>query len=269
MENNIDKVPGLFEGTAALYSRFRHPYPSTAIQLLVDRFSLNSATTVLDLGCGTGQIAIPLAQRKVQVVALDPDAEMLAEGLRQQAALGVRGIAWALGTDTTVESMHLPALRVCCMGASFHWTNRERLLLALNTVIDPVGGVFLISNSTSSVWREECDDWSIVAKNVIQEILGGKRRAAGGTYEHPTDRHEVVVRRSPFSRVTTYEMSSTIELTIEEIIGLQMSTSYASSAQLGSKVQLFQESLGNRLLELNPSGLFSGTLRTKVIVATR
>lgn len=269
LKRDFEKMPGLFEGTAALYSRFRHRYPDEAIQLLVDRFSLNGTTPVLDLGCGTGQIAIPLAQRDVPVWAVDPDAEMLAEGLRRQATLDVHGITWALGTDENVVSLHLPMLQVCCMGASFHWTNREKLLLSLDSMIDIAGGVFLISNTTSSVWREGGDAWSTAAKEVIQEILGPTRRAAGGSYEHPADRHEIVLRRSPFGKVTTHEMSSQIELTIEEIIGLQMSTSYASPTQLGTKVGAFRELLASRLLDLSPSGLFVGTLRTDVIVATR
>jgi len=86
--------PELFKGTAFYYSRYRRGYPPEAIEVLVRGFDLNSSTRVLDLGCGTGQIAIPLAKRGIPVIAVDPDVEMFAEGLRAEQATGIAGIAW-------------------------------------------------------------------------------------------------------------------------------------------------------------------------------
>ncbi len=108
------KVPGLFEGTARYYACYRRNYPSEVIDLLHNRFNLNSLTHVLDLGCGTGQLAIPLAARSIAVHALDPDFEMLSEGLRAEQQNNVRGIAWYIGderafrptTSTTTSTMY-------------------------------------------------------------------------------------------------------------------------------------------------------------------
>lgn len=43
--------------------------------------------TVLDAGCGTGRVAIELARRGVDVVAVDVDASMLAEARRRHPGL--------------------------------------------------------------------------------------------------------------------------------------------------------------------------------------
>ena len=53
-------VPGLFEGAAAYYARYRPKYPMAMFDRLVDRFDLGTLSSVLDLGCGTGQLALPL-----------------------------------------------------------------------------------------------------------------------------------------------------------------------------------------------------------------
>lgn len=48
---------------------------------------------LLDLGCGTGNITIPLAQKGYQITAVDRSAEMLAQAQAKSAALGL-SIDW-------------------------------------------------------------------------------------------------------------------------------------------------------------------------------
>jgi SAM-dependent methyltransferase len=50
------------------------------------------AETWLDIGCGAGRYALPIARRVREVVALDPSAAMLAALHEQQAAFGVANI---------------------------------------------------------------------------------------------------------------------------------------------------------------------------------
>ena len=124
----IQIEPELFEGTAWYYARYRPAYPREAIDILTARFNLNQATAVLDLGCGTGQIAIPLAARGIPVYAVDPDVEMLAEGLRAEQRAGIYGITWLGGDDDCLNRLPLAPLTLCTMGESYHWMNRDEVL---------------------------------------------------------------------------------------------------------------------------------------------
>lgn len=49
---------------------------------------------VLELGCGTGRVAIPMAQAGARVVGLDNSPAMLAVARRKAEALGVTGVSW-------------------------------------------------------------------------------------------------------------------------------------------------------------------------------
>ncbi len=106
-------------------------------------------------------------------------------------------------------------------------------------------------------------------KSVVIEFLGEHRRAGAGTYSHPKDRHEVVLARSAFSNVTKHNFTVDMEMTVDDIIGLQLSTSYASPRQLGDRVDEFKTVLRDRLLEANPAGVFIGKQETELLFAVR
>jgi ubiquinone/menaquinone biosynthesis C-methylase UbiE len=193
-------APDLFESAAFYYARYRPGYPEPAFDAMVKHLGLGAATRVLDLGCGTGQIGIPLARRGVPVSAVDPDVEMLCEGLRAEQRANLAGIAWQRGDDKSIDQLGLPPIKACTMGASFHWMDRDGVLQKLDRMVDRGGGVAVLSGG-SSVWSDSDEAWQAIAKQVIVDFLGPERRAGEGRYGHPADRHEVVLCRSAFSKV--------------------------------------------------------------------
>ncbi len=86
----LDASP--FAGTAPYYDRFRARYGQAAFDFIVERYSLNEGLRALDLGCGPGTIAIPLSYTVGEVVAVDPDADIIAEGRRLAASRGRHNI---------------------------------------------------------------------------------------------------------------------------------------------------------------------------------
>ncbi len=74
----------LFKDTAYYYSRYRPPYPADLFKTLIKQFNLKQQDKVLDLGAGTGELAIPLSKHIASIIAVEPDKEMIREG-RQQA----------------------------------------------------------------------------------------------------------------------------------------------------------------------------------------
>ena len=108
-----------------------------------------------------------------------------------------------------------------------------------------------------------------VVADVRVRYLGPDRRAGSGTYSHPKEPHQVVVARSPFSRLETGGWDWTVHRSLEEVIGLQLSYSFSSPAQLGPHRAAFEEDLRTALAAFNPSGRFEEHIRTEAIIATR
>ncbi|MFJ6200052.1 class I SAM-dependent methyltransferase [Micromonospora sp. NPDC092111] len=261
----------LFAGAAAYYARYRPPYPTEAVDHLVDAFRLAAGPPVLDLGCGTGQLAVPLARAGCRVWAVDPDREMIDEGVRTAPADLADHVRWVVARAEDLVADDLPAMRLCTMGASFHWMARESVLAFLDRVVEPDGGVALVSGS-ASIWSRDGalqGDWVPVARDVIVEFLGPRRRAGGGTYDHPPRTHEQVLADSAFHRVERRRFTTTRLLTVDDVIGQQLSTSYASPKLLGDRLPDFRRELARRLREVAPEGEFPTVEHTDVIVARR
>jgi hypothetical protein len=60
----------LFTGTAWYYARYRPGYPEAFFADLVARFHLDGTGRLLDMGCGTGQLTIPLAQHVAAAIGM-------------------------------------------------------------------------------------------------------------------------------------------------------------------------------------------------------
>src|SRR5215470_15008283 len=86
--------PSLYRGSAPFYARGRVAYPAALTDQLVAHLGLDGRGRLLDLGCGPGSLTLPLAEHFSQVIAVDADAEMLANGTRRALAAGITNIEW-------------------------------------------------------------------------------------------------------------------------------------------------------------------------------
>lgn len=261
----------LFAGTATYYAQYRPPYPVELLDSLAVEFGLGPGTAVLDLGCGTGQLALPLSRTGCAVWAVDPDPDMIGEGVRTQAGGEYGNVRWVLGRGEDLRSADLPKIRLCTMGASFHWTDRDLVLETLDRMIEPDGGVALVSGS-ASIWSKTGaleGAWLDVTREVIEQFLGPKRRAGRGTYTHPTRSHDQVLLDSAFNVLEKRRFTSVRLLSVDDVVGQQLSTSYASPAQLEDRLLEFCSELSRRLLELEPGDGFETVEHTDLIVARR
>ncbi|MFE9999809.1 hypothetical protein [Streptomyces avermitilis] len=56
---------------------------------------------------------------------------------------------------------------------------------------------------------------------------------------------------------------------MDEVIGLQFSYSYCSSAQLGEHKDAFERDLRQALTDFSPAGTFDEVVRTEAMIGTR
>lgn len=130
----------MFDTVAELYERVRPTYPDAAVDWLVERLRLDTTSTVLDLGAGTGKLTRAFVQRVARVIAVEPGPKML-EQLRQAVpdAEPLLGAAEEIPLpDDSVDAV------VC--GQSFHWFRLDEAQREIARVLRPGGGLGLIWN---------------------------------------------------------------------------------------------------------------------------
>ena len=77
-----------FDGAARVDARYRPGYPWAVWDLLLREAPLDAFSSVLDLGCGPGSVALSLVGFVLYVIGVDPDPGMLVEATRAAKAAG-------------------------------------------------------------------------------------------------------------------------------------------------------------------------------------
>ena len=130
-----------FELVADLYERARPEYPSEAVAWVASKLGLESGSTIVDLGAGTGKLTRALLGTGGPVIAVEPGDAMRAE--LQRALPDVEALRGA------AESIPLADGSVDCVtvGQAFHWFRHDEAVPELHRVLRPGGGLALLWNS--------------------------------------------------------------------------------------------------------------------------
>jgi SAM-dependent methyltransferase len=178
-------MPGLGFGgeVAELYARFRRGYPPGVVDTVAGHFGLTRAEVVVDLGCGTGQLALPISQRVGAVIGVDPEPDMLAQARRAAEEHDARNLLWILGSDRDMPALGrvlgLDAVGAVVIGQALHWMEPESLFGVLVDLVRPGGGVAVITNGTP-LWLQE-SPWSVALREFLQTSFGWTLDATCGT----------------------------------------------------------------------------------------
>jgi SAM-dependent methyltransferase len=167
---------------AAAYAEHRRGYPPPVVDLLVRTLALPPDAYVLDLGCGTGQLTVPLAGRYGRVVGADPSPDMLALA---RSRSGGAPIAWLLADDR--EAARLPVLAgldAVTIAQAVHLLDRPPLFQSLAARMSPRARIAVIANG-SPLWLRDLP-WSRALKAYLEGWLGVELRSTCGT--GPEDR---------------------------------------------------------------------------------
>jgi SAM-dependent methyltransferase len=240
--------PTAFAGTATYYARYRPPYPDEFLFDLRSHAKTTGFGSLLDLACGPGRVAIPMAPYFVSVLAVDVEAEMIAVGRPEASRRGITNVAWRVAR---AESLQLPAgsLELITIGEAFHRLDQQRILERALGWLRPRGSLATLGGEP--VWRG-AEAWKRVLVDVVNQwtarSLGDpNERAWGGPCEELRAAGlEVVERETVVEQIWT----------CDSIVGFMFSTSIASRRVLGDKADSFEADLRGALLEAEPSDRF-------------
>lgn len=127
-------------GAAGRYARFRPSYPDALVDWAVADARLRPGDPVADVGCGTGLFTRLLAARGLDVVGIDPNADMLAE-----ARAGGGGARYERG-EAAATGLEDASVRLVSMAQALHWVPIDAAIAEFSRVLREGGRVAAIWN---------------------------------------------------------------------------------------------------------------------------
>jgi trans-aconitate methyltransferase len=166
-----------FGGEAAgFYHVYRHGYPGAVMDVLVGAFRLTGQDVAVDLGCGTGQLTLPVARRVQAVIGMDVEPDMLEHAQQAARDAQVRNVMWMLGADTDVAALRRllgdGLVGAVTIAQALHWMNHRDLFEDVVPLVRPGGGVAVVTNGMP-LWLQETD-WSRALRDFLEHWLGAR-----------------------------------------------------------------------------------------------
>jgi ubiquinone/menaquinone biosynthesis C-methylase UbiE len=205
---------------AGYYARYRRGYPPAAVDAITQTFALTTNDVVMDLGCGTGQLSLPLAKRVRAVVGVDPEPDMLVLARRAAQDQGVTNVAWMLGSDSDLPALQalldIHTLGAITIAVAVHWMDRDTLFRAAGPLIRPGGGIAVVTNGTP-LWLQDTD-WSRTVRDCLQRWLGRPLTSSCQTDGAGRQLNRQALQNAGYE-VIELSVNYDAELTTDELVG--------------------------------------------------
>jgi SAM-dependent methyltransferase len=133
----------VFDEVAAEYDRSRPGYPRALVEEACSLAGLQPGDLVLEVGCGSGQLTRDLLGAGLEVVTVEPGAQLLSLAARNLEDAGEVTFVNARFEDAQLPSRHF---RAVFAASSFHWIDPEVSWAKVADLLAPGGTLALIQH---------------------------------------------------------------------------------------------------------------------------
>lgn len=247
----------LYRGTARAYDQFRPPYPVQLIADISARTGADGTGRMLDLACGTGQVAFALAAEFAEIWAVDQEPGMI-DVARDKAARSGDAARFRFLTSAA-ESLAAPASHfdLVTIGNAFHRLPRASVARSVLGWLRPGGFLALLWGGSPWFGDEPWQQALRVTMDRWQHRPGADERIPAGYAAARDARPDAaILAEAGFEIVGRYSFSVRWDWTAAQIAGYVASTSVLSQQALGEDAAEFDADLRGSLSASQPDGRF-------------
>jgi SAM-dependent methyltransferase len=255
MSDEMRFAPDLYRGTAGYYDQYRLSYPPALIADLLARTAPSGQGRLLDLGCGTGQLAFALRDRFADVWAVDQEPDMVEAVAAKASALGAAGAAGSAGAGhirpvvAAAEDLRADpdSFELAVIGNAFHRLRRAPVARLLLGWLQPGGFLALCWSTGPSAGSE---DWQLAFGELLgrwQEQLSAGRVPANWDQPQRELPDADLLAGAGFETAGHFQVGVPHEWTVPELAGYVRSTSFLPPSVLAGHAAAFDAELAATL----------------------
>jgi SAM-dependent methyltransferase len=269
MSDEMTFSPDLYRGTAEYYDRFRLSYPDPLISDLVRRTRPSGASgasgasgrgRLLDLACGTGQLAFALRSSFAEVWAVDQEPGMVEVVAAKAAATGAEGVTAVVASAEELDAP--PAhFSLAVIGNAFHRLPRDLVAGLVHGWLEPGGFLALCWSSGTQMGSLE---WQVAFGALLsrwQTALGGGDRIPADWDRARRQRPDAsVLTEAGFELIGRHQFLVEHRWTLPELAGFARSLSTLPADALAAQAAAFDDSMSAELGPYERDGQLTETV---------
>ena len=256
MVDEVRFAADLYHGSAGYYDRYRRPYPEAMLTDLIRRADVSERGRLLDLACGTGQLAFALGQLFCEVWAVDQEPDMVDVVAAKAAAAGARGVRPIVSSAESLDA-EPDYFDLVVIGNAFHRLDRDLVAGRVLRWLKPGGYLALCWSSGPWAGAEDWQRALAATLDAWKAALAVEDRVPAG-WDLPQKRRPdlQLLADAGFEAAGRREFPVEHRWSLPEIAGYVRSTSFLPAAVLGDQAAAFDADLAAMLGPHSNGGTF-------------
>ncbi|MDP1835405.1 MAG: class I SAM-dependent methyltransferase [Chlamydiales bacterium] len=233
------------------YVTYRPEYPSELFTTLAEKLNLSHQECLVDLGCGSGQLTIPMSRYFKKVLAIDMDRGMIEKAQQQGYQKDIQNIQWHVNSaEGAVAHLDGP-VDLITIATAFHWMDRKAVLEQSYRSLKNGGGIVILC--AASWWTSETP-WQKEIIMAVKSYLGENQPYYPPAYVHNSS-HAPLLKEAGFVHLESMVVATPKEWTLEKVLGYLYSTAYCAPGHFGDRLAEFEREVSDIFNKNNPSGV--------------
>lgn len=257
---------------AQIYAEYRPRYPQNLIEELRLRTVGDHGDLLIDWGCGTGELTLPLSRYFEGVRAVDVGADRIAVAEESARKAGIENIEWHIGKAEDLEIAPESCDLITCASA-FHWMDRELLSERAFRGLRGGGSLAVAGGGGDDIWSGG-KDWHEVARACLVKYLdsaspGGKPASETSNPNPAKKRWHADYLTSAGFEVEHLQFPTEFSWPVDRVAGYMYSITGGIPWTLGDRRADFEREFSEALTRLSPSGVVHETIDFFLLIASK
>jgi SAM-dependent methyltransferase len=255
--------------TAEFYASCRRGFDSEGLAFIVSELRVRPESLVVDVGCGGGQLTIPLSGYARHVAGIDPEPQMLAHARDAAAAASATTItSWLLGSASDlpalVDLLGGPRADAVTISNAVHFIDTRRLAQDLRSLLAAGGRVGVIANGVP-IWSQD-SPWSQALREFVMKRYETDLSSSRYTDEATLERCQTDLAEAGF-RTRREKLAGTTAVSADWLLGNLFSAMSNDWIPAPADRAQYAAEFTAALREAQPSGDFVENTTISMLVA--